>query len=246
MGCFLAVQGGNAVRRRRRGVAARRGVAGDRRPPHPVGAGLAQPARSVAAGPGPHRRRPGLRGGARRPPHPGRPGPRQPAGVLGRAGRPRPVDAGDRVPHRRAGRPRRVAQHRRRPDPGHRRHRGSGRDHVPLAASWARARPRPSSATWSTWSNVGGEDCAALGSDWDGLIVTPRDMRTVAELPVLLAGHAGPGLLRRPGAPRSSAPTTSGWWRPSAADRRRRSIRPRPVVRTVAERRDVPGVRPAW
>ncbi len=34
--------------------------------------------------------------------------------------------------------------------------------------------------------DVGGEDCAALGSDWDGLIVTPRDMRTVAELPVLL------------------------------------------------------------
>ncbi len=34
--------------------------------------------------------------------------------------------------------------------------------------------------------NVGGEDCAALGSDWDGLIVTPRDMRTVTELPVLV------------------------------------------------------------
>ena len=34
--------------------------------------------------------------------------------------------------------------------------------------------------------NVGGEDCAALGSDWDGLIVTPRDMRTVADLPVLI------------------------------------------------------------
>jgi membrane dipeptidase len=33
---------------------------------------------------------------------------------------------------------------------------------------------------------VGGEDCAALGSDWDGLIVPPRDMRTVAELPVLV------------------------------------------------------------
>ena len=36
-------------------------------------------------------------------------------------------------------------------------------------------------------ANVGGEDCAALGSDWDGLIVTPRDMRTVTELPVLLS-----------------------------------------------------------
>jgi membrane dipeptidase len=34
--------------------------------------------------------------------------------------------------------------------------------------------------------DVGGEDCAALGSDWDGLIVTPRDMRTVTELPVLV------------------------------------------------------------
>jgi membrane dipeptidase len=33
---------------------------------------------------------------------------------------------------------------------------------------------------------VGGEDCAALGSDWDGLIVPPRDMRTVAEFPVLV------------------------------------------------------------
>ena len=35
--------------------------------------------------------------------------------------------------------------------------------------------------------DVGGEDCAALGSDWDGLIVPPRDLRTVTELPVLLA-----------------------------------------------------------
>ena len=34
--------------------------------------------------------------------------------------------------------------------------------------------------------NVGGEDAAALGSDWDGLIVTPRDMPTVGELPVLV------------------------------------------------------------
>jgi membrane dipeptidase len=33
---------------------------------------------------------------------------------------------------------------------------------------------------------VGGADCAALGSDWDGLIVTPRDMPTVLELPVLV------------------------------------------------------------
>jgi membrane dipeptidase len=31
-----------------------------------------------------------------------------------------------------------------------------------------------------------GEDHAALGSDWDGLIVTPKDMRTCLELPVLV------------------------------------------------------------
>jgi membrane dipeptidase len=35
---------------------------------------------------------------------------------------------------------------------------------------------------------VGGEDAAALGSDWDGFIVTPRDMPTAADLPVLVAG----------------------------------------------------------
>ena len=33
---------------------------------------------------------------------------------------------------------------------------------------------------------IGGEDVAALGSDWDGLIVTPRDMPTALELPVLV------------------------------------------------------------
>jgi membrane dipeptidase len=33
---------------------------------------------------------------------------------------------------------------------------------------------------------VGGEDSAALGSDWDGMIVTPRDMPTCLELPVLV------------------------------------------------------------
>ena len=33
---------------------------------------------------------------------------------------------------------------------------------------------------------VGGEECAALGSDWDGMIVTPRDMPTALELPVLV------------------------------------------------------------
>jgi membrane dipeptidase len=33
---------------------------------------------------------------------------------------------------------------------------------------------------------VGGEGAAALGSDWDGMIVTPRDMPTALELPVLV------------------------------------------------------------
>jgi membrane dipeptidase len=33
---------------------------------------------------------------------------------------------------------------------------------------------------------IGGEDVAALGSDWDGMIVTPRDMPTCLELPVLV------------------------------------------------------------
>ncbi len=41
--------------------------------------------------------------------------------------------------------------------------------------------------------DVGGEDCAALGSDWDGFIVPPRDMRTVSELPVLLAAMRSHG-----------------------------------------------------
>jgi len=34
---------------------------------------------------------------------------------------------------------------------------------------------------------VGGEDTPALGSDWDGSIITPRDMRTCLELPRLVA-----------------------------------------------------------
>jgi membrane dipeptidase len=34
--------------------------------------------------------------------------------------------------------------------------------------------------------NVAGEACAALGSDWDGAIVTPRDMATCLELPRLV------------------------------------------------------------
>lgn len=33
---------------------------------------------------------------------------------------------------------------------------------------------------------IGGEDAAALGSDWDGMIVTPRDMPTAEDLPVLV------------------------------------------------------------
>jgi membrane dipeptidase len=34
--------------------------------------------------------------------------------------------------------------------------------------------------------DVAGEDCASLGSDWDGAIVTPRDMATCLELPRLV------------------------------------------------------------
>lgn len=48
---------------------------------------------------------------------------------------------------------------------------------------------------------VGGEECAALGSDWDGMIVTPRDMPTCLELPVLvdrmLARHWPEARIRR-------------------------------------------------
>jgi membrane dipeptidase len=33
---------------------------------------------------------------------------------------------------------------------------------------------------------VAGDDFVALGSDWDGMICTPRDMPTVLELPVLV------------------------------------------------------------
>jgi membrane dipeptidase len=48
---------------------------------------------------------------------------------------------------------------------------------------------------------VGGEDVAALGSDWDGLIVTPRDMPTALDLPVLvdrmLARHWPEARIRR-------------------------------------------------
>jgi membrane dipeptidase len=33
---------------------------------------------------------------------------------------------------------------------------------------------------------VGGEDTAAIGSDWDGFIVPPLDMRTVLQLPHLV------------------------------------------------------------
>lgn len=40
---------------------------------------------------------------------------------------------------------------------------------------------------------VGGEDAACLGSDWDGMIVTPRDMPTAAELPVVVDHMLGRG-----------------------------------------------------
>jgi membrane dipeptidase len=40
---------------------------------------------------------------------------------------------------------------------------------------------------------VGGEEAAALGSDWDGFIVTPRDMPTAREVPVLVQGMLARG-----------------------------------------------------
>jgi membrane dipeptidase len=33
---------------------------------------------------------------------------------------------------------------------------------------------------------VGGEGCASLGSDWDGMILPPRDLPTCLELPRLV------------------------------------------------------------
>ena len=41
---------------------------------------------------------------------------------------------------------------------------------------------------------VAGDDHVCLGSDWDGLIVPPPDLRTVAELPVLLRCLADRGM----------------------------------------------------
>lgn len=40
---------------------------------------------------------------------------------------------------------------------------------------------------------VAGEDTPALGSDWDGMIVTPADMRTAADLPVLVRALSARG-----------------------------------------------------
>jgi membrane dipeptidase len=54
---------------------------------------------------------------------------------------------------------------------------------------------------------VGGEEVAALGSDWDGMIVPPRDMPTVAELPVLV-DH----MLRRGWRPERVARVLGGNW----------------------------------
>ena len=45
--------------------------------------------------------------------------------------------------------------------------------------------------------NVGGEDAPALGSDWDGAIITPRDMPTCLELPRLVAALLKRGLSPR-------------------------------------------------
>jgi membrane dipeptidase len=48
---------------------------------------------------------------------------------------------------------------------------------------------------------VGGEDTAAIGSDWDGFIVPPRDMRTVLQLPhlvqLMLDRGVSPAIVRK-------------------------------------------------
>jgi membrane dipeptidase len=41
--------------------------------------------------------------------------------------------------------------------------------------------------------NVAGDDTPALGSDWDGAILTPRDMPTCLELPRLVEGMLSRG-----------------------------------------------------
>jgi membrane dipeptidase len=45
--------------------------------------------------------------------------------------------------------------------------------------------------------NVAGEDTPALGSDWDGSIITPRDMPTCLELPRLVAALSKRGIPAR-------------------------------------------------
>ena len=45
---------------------------------------------------------------------------------------------------------------------------------------------------------VGGEDVACLGSDWDGMIVTPRDMPTAARAARPRRPHAAAGVARTP------------------------------------------------
>jgi membrane dipeptidase len=44
--------------------------------------------------------------------------------------------------------------------------------------------------------DVGGSDCLALGSDWDGAIITPRDMPTCLELPRLADALLSAGFTR--------------------------------------------------
>jgi membrane dipeptidase len=44
--------------------------------------------------------------------------------------------------------------------------------------------------------NVGGEDCAAIGSDFDGMIVPPADLNSVQALPTLVAAMLDTGLDR--------------------------------------------------
>ena len=55
-----------------------------------------------------------------------------------------------------------------------------------LADRWADARAESIVRHMEHVVNVGGEDVVSLGSDWDGAIVTPRDMPTCLELPKLV------------------------------------------------------------
>ena len=79
------------------------------------------------------------------------------------------------------------AQPRRRSDPRARRARRHRRRHLRRRRTSAdcSARSSASPTTSSTSRSVGGEDCVALGSDFDGFMTLPRGLRDAADLPRL-------------------------------------------------------------